>query len=68
MIKMQSCPLIIHTYGAIQRREELIVIMEYALNGSLREYLDKNKLNPLPKDLVCSLITCLLYTSDAADE
>eukprot|EP00943_MAST-04B_sp_MAST-4B-sp1_P003078 g3078.t1 len=57
MIKMQSCPNIIHTYGAFQRHDELVVIMEYAANGSLREYLDKHKSNPLSKDLVCSLIT-----------
>ena len=47
---------IIHSYGIIQQ-ESLIIIMEYASNGSLRDYLNDHKNTPLSKDLVCSLIS-----------
>ena len=43
MIKGNQCPEIIHSYGIIQRRESLIIIMEYASNGSLRDYLNDHK-------------------------
>ena len=57
MIKGNQCPEIIHSYGIIQHRESLIIIMEYASNGSLRDYLNDHKNTPLSKDLVCSLIS-----------
>ena len=55
MIQVAQCPEIIRVYGAIERKEELFLIMEYASRGSLREYLDMQT-KPLSKDLVCSLI------------
>ena len=56
MIKGNQCPEIIQTYGAIQRRDKLILIMEYAANGSLRDYLNEHRSTPLSKDLVYSLV------------
>ena len=55
MLQVTQCPEIIRVHGAIERKEELFLIMEYASRGSLRDYLDRQT-QPLSKDLVCNLI------------
>ena len=52
MCRVDRCENIIRVFGVVKNiPDKLVLVMEYASNGSLRDYLDEAE-TPLGKDMV----------------
>ena len=57
MCRVDRCDNIVRVFGVVRNiLDKLVLIMEYASKGSLRDYLDNEKDNPLPKEEVLNLV------------
>ena len=57
MCRVDRCDNIVRVFGVVRNiPDKLVLIMEYASKGSLRDYLDNEKDNPLPKEEVLNLV------------
>eukprot|EP00505_MAST-04D_sp_SCG-Rhode-Island_P002845 Stramenopile-MAST_4_protein_2845 len=56
MCRVDRCENVVRVFGVAKISDQLILIMEYANQGSLRDYLDNHNEDPLPKDLVLNII------------
>ena len=62
MCSVNTCPRVVRVFGIITTMPgKLAMIMEYAAEGSLRDYLTKHASTPLEKNLVRSLVYDIAY-------
>eukprot|EP00505_MAST-04D_sp_SCG-Rhode-Island_P003745 Stramenopile-MAST_4_protein_3745 len=62
MCSINTCPRVVRVFGIITTMPgKLVMIMEYAAEGSLRDYLTKHASTPLEKSMALSLVYDIAY-------